>query len=548
MKLLHTGSLNLHEFPEDNPPRYGTLSYTWGPPADELSHRDVKDGADLCVRTSPSAHRVKLASQRAREMGYDYIWIDTLCIDQTSSAEVSEGVNASYRWISKADCCLVHLSDLPASSSPDTSCIDEEELRRCRWFRRGWTLQELVAPRQLVLYDCDWNRRGDKKTETVRQLLARVSGVEEAVLEDPACVRGISLGRRMAWAAGRLTSRPEDRAYSLLGLCGVNMPIIYGEGDRAFFRLQEEVLKNSVDLSLLLWRQAPLLGHRRRRSSFGASEDGGDGDNAAYHSSGDEDCGHTAWHSRHGDRSRGGQMFRGILARSPDEFAHITATCDYALRTPFQSDAEIQFTNKGLCARVPVVPAAAYGVGSHGGTRDLVMYVGKLTGTREDAEHYGILLRECEPGVFVRASPERIVKIPAPSGSNEGGWRKICVRRDVDEVSSRKIYAEQPDSRVNSWMADVYQGQSSQFRTHCYLLTVLSQRKTIRLSRSFIILQLLPALPAATMLLQLCSKKRWSRASRRERRRSSLRQRARCDLGGDPSAAQLTWRQAKPQR
>lgn len=120
-----------------------------------------------------------------------------------------------------------------------------------RRFTRGWTLQEFIAPRTVYFYDCDWQYRGSK--ESLSTMLCRISGIEEDILLHQRSLHSICVAQKMSWASSRQTTRIEDAAYSLLGLFGVNMPLLYGEEERAFLRLQEEIIKSSSDLSILAW-------------------------------------------------------------------------------------------------------------------------------------------------------------------------------------------------------------------------------------------------------------------------------------------------------
>jgi hypothetical protein len=181
----------------------------------------------------------------AREYGLQYAWIDTCCIDKSSSAELSEAINSMFAWYRKAAVCCVYFSDV------DMSIEEEPQLEQSRWFGRGWTLQELIAPRKLDFFDCNWNQIGSKSD--LKELLYRVTNIDPAVL-DGGDVSAVSVGRRMSWASSRKTKRAEDGAYCLLGLFDVNMPLLYGERDKAFVRLQEEVLKHSNDSSILAWQ------------------------------------------------------------------------------------------------------------------------------------------------------------------------------------------------------------------------------------------------------------------------------------------------------
>lgn len=116
---------------------------------------------------------------------------------------------------------------------------------------RGWTLQEMIPPRTMSLYDMHWNMLGTKYD--LADQLRLITGVPEDILRIEREVHTEPVGVRMSWTAKRMTARIEDRAYSLMGLFGVNMPMLYGEGAAAFRRLQEEIIELSTDTSIFLW-------------------------------------------------------------------------------------------------------------------------------------------------------------------------------------------------------------------------------------------------------------------------------------------------------
>ncbi|KAI0555731.1 HET-domain-containing protein [Xylaria curta] len=173
----------------------------------------------------------------ARKDGLDYLWVDTNCIDKTSSAELSEAINSMYAWyrnaaISNAVTCM-----RAGKSTINLQGSELDSFRQSRWFRRGWTLQELLAP----------------KTKDLAPLLAEITRVDERYLLYAEDIRSASIAQRMAAVADRTTTRHEDIAYCLLGLFNVNMPLLYGEGAMAFVRLQEEIMKVSDDHSIFAW-------------------------------------------------------------------------------------------------------------------------------------------------------------------------------------------------------------------------------------------------------------------------------------------------------
>ncbi|KAI0745985.1 hypothetical protein C8Q76DRAFT_665356 [Earliella scabrosa] len=204
-----------------------------------------------------------LVSKKIREScavaladGYQYIWIDSCCIDKSSSSELSEAINSMFKWYSGASVCYAFLGDVPDGGNLYAA---DSAFRRSRWFTRGWTLQELIAPRIVVFYSSGWQVLGTKFT--LAHVLAPLTGIQKSILSFEASLSSVSVAARMSWAAKRQTTRVEDQAYSLLGIFDINMPTLYGEGSRAFMRLQEEVLRTIPDQSIFAWgKRVPLPG------------------------------------------------------------------------------------------------------------------------------------------------------------------------------------------------------------------------------------------------------------------------------------------------
>ncbi|KAI0639265.1 hypothetical protein C8Q77DRAFT_1204784 [Trametes polyzona] len=180
--------------------------------------------------------------------GYDWLWVDTCCIDKTSSAELSEAINSMYDWYSRASACYAFLADVPSGEDPGAR---DSAFRRSAWFTRCWTLQELIAPQDVVFLSRDWRELGNKYLWP--GLLQEITGIEAEVLTFLRPLASIPIAMRMRWAAKRQARRVEDEAYALMGIFGVNMPTIYGEGRRAFRRLQEEIMRQTPDQTLFLW-------------------------------------------------------------------------------------------------------------------------------------------------------------------------------------------------------------------------------------------------------------------------------------------------------
>jgi len=201
------------------------------------------------------AKKIKLASEQARKEDLEFVWVDTCCIDKASSAELSEAINSMFSWYENASICYAYLEDVFIGDSPDSIPNIELKIENSKWFTRGWTLQELIAPIKVHFFDKHWVEIGNKSN--LLDLLSRVTTIPTDVLTNPSNRRASSAARKMSWAAKRNTTRVEDSAYCLLGIFGVNMPLLYGEGKKAFIRLQEEILKETDDHSLLAWESDP---------------------------------------------------------------------------------------------------------------------------------------------------------------------------------------------------------------------------------------------------------------------------------------------------
>lgn len=193
---------------------------------------------------------------RRQDPPLKWAWIDTCCIDKRSSAELTEAINSMFRWYQEATICFAYLSDLPPSPTREAESRESQEhmsdhFKHCRWLRRGWTLQELVASKVIDFFDSTWTKRGTKAS--LARLIASTTGIDMSVLRDSDQLSTIPVGRRMSWAANRETTRVEDMAYCLFGIFDVNMPLIYGEGKKAFIRLQSVIAQQTNDLSLFAW-------------------------------------------------------------------------------------------------------------------------------------------------------------------------------------------------------------------------------------------------------------------------------------------------------
>ncbi|KAI9923404.1 hypothetical protein MW887_009361 [Aspergillus wentii] len=250
MRLLNATTRRLEEFTDHELPKYAILSHTWQ--KDEVSFRDIHTSK---ATDKKGYVKIRSSCKRALRDRLKYVWVDTCCIDKRSSAELSEAINSMMSWYEHSEVCYVYLADVPPSSE---LVSDLSSFKQSRWFTRGWTLQELLAPPKLVFLAQDWSLLFAR--ETVAGTISELTGISASFLEVRENRGGFrhmlnsrSIAERMSWASKRKTSRYEDIAYSLLGIFGITMPILYGEGANAFFRLQQEIMKHSDDQSLFSW-------------------------------------------------------------------------------------------------------------------------------------------------------------------------------------------------------------------------------------------------------------------------------------------------------
>ncbi|ETS84511.1 hypothetical protein PFICI_02536 [Pestalotiopsis fici W106-1] len=268
----------IYESPRDKD--YAILSHRWLPK--EYRFEDIQNSTGIQSPLHESFAKVKKSCDEALRGGFDYLWIDTCCIDQSSSAELSESINSMFLWYRQARECYVYLDDFALSNYAP---ISMQTLGTSQWFRRGWTLQELVAPSELIFFDCNWKRIGTRDDPALSSMLHTITGIPVSILSRisiekchaqtryqghsfadgtcelcgttdqlPMLLKSRSVAERISWASRRQTTRAEDESYCLLGLFDVNMPLLYGEGrQKAFLRLQEGIVKASDDQSILAY-------------------------------------------------------------------------------------------------------------------------------------------------------------------------------------------------------------------------------------------------------------------------------------------------------
>lgn len=432
MRLINAATLELEYFASShNVPAYAVLSHTWED--DEVLFQEMTSNP-AAARQRKGYRKILKAAELAIARGLSHVWVDTCCIDKSSSAELTEAINSMFRWYERADVCLACLSDLPADVGLDAP----GGLAACRWFTRGWTLQELIAPRHVDFFDEAWNFRGSKADLADR--ITRITGIEKGVLDYTTPLADLAVAKRMSWAAKRQTTRIEDIAYCLLGIFDVNMPMLYGEGEKAFIRLQEEIIKTACDLSIFAWTyHAPddakalpswwnpgsswtlhQLAVPRRLSSIKESSVVPDPEKPEYSvsaykvsrlrsppldtsSSAALSSAAAEYHSE----------YHGILADSPWHFQNCRDI--RRVRGSESFSGHFSFTNRGLRISWPLDLAP---VSSSSFAYRYVLNLACSTGA---GLSLGVFLRKCGSDLFVRMEPEKLAFLPYEEPDNEVG-------------------------------------------------------------------------------------------------------------------------------
>jgi hypothetical protein len=245
MWLLDTSTLQLRQFVTDVPD-YVILSHTWG--EGEVGFDDI---AQPYAKEMNGYTKISQCCAKAVQAGFEWAWIDTCCIDKRSSAELSEAINSMYKWYWDAAICYAYISDWSAT---------EGTFQSSRWFKRGWTLQELLAPDAIEIFDSDWHFVGTKSS--LLEGIYKATNIEKQYLLDRNAIENATIAAKFSWASGRTTTREEDMAYCLLGLVQVNMPMLYGEGSGAFYRLQLEIIKQTNEHTIFAWESTENTWHQ----------------------------------------------------------------------------------------------------------------------------------------------------------------------------------------------------------------------------------------------------------------------------------------------
>jgi len=244
INLINSKTHHWEQFEATGPiPSYFALSYCWRSPKRQLLETFYDPRAILQPKSFPGLAKV---CEAAVESGVDSVWVDTCCIVGTTDRELAAAINSKFRRYRESKLCFVYLDDLDGLGNAEATLCES------RWFTCAWTLQGLIAAREIQFYDRRWEFLGSKRA--LLATLSKHTEIDSRVLADAQCLSDVPVGTRMSWAARRKARREEDRAYSLLGLFGLHMTITYGEGGKAFRRLQKKISHAFDDSSLLAWQ------------------------------------------------------------------------------------------------------------------------------------------------------------------------------------------------------------------------------------------------------------------------------------------------------
>lgn len=418
MRLLNTKTLELVSKPDNDIPAYAILSHTWG--SSEVSLQEMQGfsgkpasaaGRVRLRRTERGLKKIIDAAELASSDGYEWIWIDTCCIDKTSSAELSEAINSMYRWYENSGVCYVYLEDVAAPTFGERKSLHTDDfyssLSKSRWVTRGWTLQELIAPQLVQFHSHDWELIGGKEDRMFQFALERATGIEIGILSGQTTVAEVSVANRMKWACRRQTTRFEDTAYCLMGIFAVNMPLLYGEGEqRAFIRLQEEILKATDDQSIFAWK-LPIVEDSR--------------------------------------------LMSGLLANSPAHFGGVPSM--RPMSTEFQSASSVPWTmtNKGLQVQLYIRPV---------GERDEEEYLAILDCCLEDTEvlhahHQGyspsIRLRRLVSDQYTRIEAGYCKWVRGALDGDHGRYESFFVKQNPGLMLPRLALSDSLRFKSSAW-------------------------------------------------------------------------------------------------
>lgn len=223
---------------DDELPPYAILSHTWGSPEDEVTFADMQNGE---AQSKVGYKKIQFCGEQAKKDDIKHFWVDTCCIDKANNTELTEAITSMYRWYQNSQKCYVYLSDISnghAELINESRSVLHEEFCKSRWFKRGWTLQELIAPSIVEFYSKDCEYLGTKGTLGIQ--ISEITTIPLAVLQGSHPCQ-FPIDERIRWTEARQTKRKEDQAYCLLGIFDICMPLVYGEGDNALRRLRQEI-------------------------------------------------------------------------------------------------------------------------------------------------------------------------------------------------------------------------------------------------------------------------------------------------------------------
>jgi hypothetical protein len=263
LEILLNGDFHLTNFPDDAIPPYAILSHTWGDESQEVTFEDI-------IRRSASEKegykKIRFCGEQAILDGLQYFWIDTCCIDKSNPVELSQAISAMFRWYRNAKQCYVYLSDVSDSPNEHDSQPWDSDFWKSRWFTRGWTLQELVAPHSVVFFSREGKRLGNK--DSLKQQIHAITRVPMLALEG-ASLSQFSVEERFLWIKHRRTKLEEDMVYSLLGIFDIEMPLFYGEGAVAAFNRLREIIDKRAKCTQDLYTTDPRKDKLRIEESKG---------------------------------------------------------------------------------------------------------------------------------------------------------------------------------------------------------------------------------------------------------------------------------------
>ncbi|KAH6646983.1 hypothetical protein BKA67DRAFT_684456 [Truncatella angustata] len=248
MRLIRStlqGKPCLTSFSESTIPPYAVLSHTWETQDQEVTLKDMLESSG---RTKAGYRKVEFCGDQTQKDNLEYFWVDSCCIDRSSSAELSRSINSMFRWYQNAQKCYVYLQDVSTLKGDDRESW-EPSFRNSRWFTRGWTLQELLAPKTVEFYSKEGQKLGDRKT--LEGPVHEATGIARKALQGTPLTQ-FDVEERFSWVYKRQTSEPEDKAYSMLGIFDVSLPLVYGEGEiHALRRLREAIAReNSITVNI----------------------------------------------------------------------------------------------------------------------------------------------------------------------------------------------------------------------------------------------------------------------------------------------------------